>query len=128
LFVGAAAVRVVFASLAHGEKAVTVYITQEVRGRDLSDAAAFGALDILIPAKEQVALSAQPTVRRMLRKLSKFNDKDYLLLSGDPVCIGVACAIAAQNNRGRFKVLKWDRLEQRYYPVDVDLYHKPEVI
>jgi hypothetical protein len=111
----------------HGEKAVTVYITQEVRGRDLSDAAAFGDLDILVPAKDQVALSSQPTVRRMLRKLAKFNDDDYLLLSGDPVCIGVACALAAQSNRGRFKVLKWDRLEQKYYPVDVDLYHKPEV-
>jgi hypothetical protein len=102
---------------------VTVYITQEVRGRDLSDALEFGDLDILIPAKEQVALSAIPTLRRMERKLVKFTSDDYLLLSGDPVCIGIACALAALANNGRFKLLKWDRLEERYYPIEVDLYH-----
>ena len=102
---------------------MTVFITQEVRGRDLSDALAFGDLDILIPAKEQVALSAMPTLRRMERKLVRFTSNDYLMLSGDPVCIGIACALAAAANNGRFKVLKWDRLEERYYPIEVDLYH-----
>ncbi len=102
---------------------MTVYITQEVRGRDLSDALEFGDLDILIPAKDQVALSAIPTLRRMERKLVKFTSDDYLMLSGDPVCIGIACALAALANNGRFKLLKWDRLEERYYPIEVDLYH-----
>jgi hypothetical protein len=108
----------------HGEKAVTVYITQEVRGRDLTDALGFGDLDILVPAKEQIALSSGPLVKRMERKLSKFNDNDFLMLAGDPVCIGVACALAAVSNNGRFKVLKWDRLEQRYFPINVNLYQK----
>lgn len=102
---------------------MTVYITQEVRGRDLSDALEFGDLDILIPAKDQVSLSAIPTLRRMERKLVKFTSDDYLMLSGDPVCIGIACALAALANNGRFKLLKWDRLEERYYPIEVDLYH-----
>ena len=35
---------------------MTVYITQEVRGRDITDAVAFGDLQILVPAKEQVYL------------------------------------------------------------------------
>jgi hypothetical protein len=101
---------------------VTVYITQEVRGRDLSDALAFGDLDILVPFGDQVSLSAMPTLRRMERKLVKFTSEDYLMLSGDPVCIGIACALAAAANNGRFKVLKWDRLDQKYYPIEVDLY------
>ena len=103
---------------------MTVYITQEVRGRDLSDALSFGELDILIPAKDQIALSSAPTVRRMQRKLSKFNDKDYLVLSGDPACIGIACALAAAANQGKFKVLKWDRLDTMYYPIQVNLFGK----
>lgn len=106
---------------------MTVYITQEMRGRDLSDAVVFGELDILVPAKDQIALSAMPTVRRMERKLSKFTDNDYLILAGDPVCIGIACALAALNNNGKFKVLKWDRLENRYLPITVNLFHRPEV-
>ena len=101
---------------------MTVYITQEVRGRDLSDALAFGDLDILVPFGDQVSLSAMPTLRRMERKLVKFTSDDYLMLSGDPVCIGIACALAAAANNGRFKVLKWDRLDQKYYPIEVDLY------
>ena len=105
---------------------MTVYITQEVCGRDITDAVAFGDLQILVPAKEQVAFSTQPTVRRIGRGLRKFNDNDYILLSGDPVCIGIACAEAARVNNGRFKVLKWDRLENKYFPLEVDLYHRKE--
>ena len=105
---------------------MTVYISQEVRGRDITDAVAFGDLQILVPAKEQVAFSTQPTVRRIARGLRNFNDNDYILLSGDPVCIGIACAEAARVNNGKFKVLKWDRLEGKYFPLEVDLYHRKE--
>ena len=107
-----------------GEKSLTVYITQEVRGRDITDAATYGDLQILVPAKEQVAFSTQPTVRRITRGLQKFNDDDYLLVSGDPVAIGISCAVASANNRGKFKLLKWDRLEEKYYPLFVNLYQK----
>ena len=79
---------------------MTVFIVQEMRGRDITDAAEFGDLDILLPAKEQASLSTQPTVRRMIRKLSKFTDEDYLLLAGDPAGIAIAAALAAQNNMG----------------------------
>lgn len=103
---------------------MTVYITQEVRGRDLSDALSFGDLEVLIPAKDQIALSAAPTVRRMQRKLSRFNDSDFLVLSGDPACIGIACALAASANNGKFKVLKWDRLDGMYYPIQISLFGK----
>lgn len=105
---------------------MTVYISQEVRGRDITDAVAFGDLEILVPAMEQVSFSTQPTVRRVARGLRNFNDEDYILLSGDPAIIGIACAEAARVNNGRFKVLKWDRLESKYFPLQVDLYHRKE--
>ena len=100
---------------------MTVYITQEVKGRDFSDAQSFGDIEVLVPAMEQATLSTQPVVRRMWRKLVQFTDEDYLLLSGDPVAIATASALAAYNNRGRFKVLKWDRLTERYLPLQVDI-------
>ena len=99
---------------------MTVYITQEVRGRDLTDAISFGDLQILIPAKEQVAFSTQPTVRRIAKGLQKFDDNDFLLLSGDPVIIGISLAYASIVNRGKVRVLKWDRLEEKYYPLDIN--------
>ena len=103
---------------------MTVFITQEVRGRDLSDALGYGDLEILIPAKEQVSFSAISMIQQMESKLKTFKSDDYLMLSGDPVCIGISCAIAALSNNGKFKVLKWDRLENRYLPISIDLYQK----
>ena len=103
---------------------MTVFITQEVPGRDITNASEYGDLQILIPAKEQVALSSQPTVRRVKRLLRDFKISDYLLLSGDPVIIGISCAVAMSNNLGKMQILKWDRLEEQYYPLKVDIYDK----
>lgn len=100
---------------------MTVYLTQEVRNRDFSQALSYGDIVVLVPAMEQATVSTLPVVHRMLRKLVKFTDDDYLLLSGDPVAIATAAALAAHYNGGRFKVLKWDRLMERYLPLQVDL-------
>jgi hypothetical protein len=45
-----------------------------------------------------------------------------LLLAGDPVAIALSAAIAAKHNRGKFKMLKWDRLENKYIPLQADLF------
>jgi hypothetical protein len=45
---------------------------------------------------------------------------------GDPAIIGIACAIAAEINRGRIKLLKWDKENKTYYPIQVDIYQKTD--
>ena len=100
---------------------MTVYIVQEMRGRDLSDAVTFGDIEILVPASEQASYSTQPLIKQLTRKLSKFTDDDYLLLSGDPVIIALAASVASRQNMGRYKMLKWDRLENnKYYPLEAN--------
>ena len=71
---------------------MTVYIVQEMRGRDLSDAVTFGDIEVLVPVSEQASYSTQPLIKQLTRKLSKFTDDDYLLLSGDPVIIALAAS------------------------------------
>ena len=83
-----------------------VYVVQEVTGRNILSAEKFGKLELLLPEGSQLVLSVGPTVKRLTYRLRKFNDNDYLLLMGDPVAIGIACAVAATNNRGQFKCLK----------------------
>ena len=101
---------------------MTVYIVQEMRGRDVTDATNFGDLEILIPAEEQTAsFSTQPTIRKLNRMLANFNDDDYLLLTGDPAAIALAAAVAARQNGGRFKMLKWDRQSAQYFPLSANL-------
>ena len=104
-----------------------VFVVQEVSGRNILSAEKYGELELLLPNNSQIVLSSGPTVRRLNQKLKDFSDDDYLLLMGDPSAIGIACAIASSNNRGRFKCLKWDKREFRYYPVQINLYEKGQI-
>ena len=106
---------------------MTVFVVQEVKGRNILSAEKFGELELLLPEGNQIVFSAGPTVKRLRYKLRNFNDDDYLLLIGDPSAIGIACAIAATNNIGRFKCLKWDKREFKYYPVEVNLNERGEI-
>jgi hypothetical protein len=98
-----------------------VYVVQEAPGRNLLPAAEYGKVEVLLPPGN-VAYSSVPTVRRLRDKLKDFCDEDYLLLMGDPAAIAMAGAVASDNNRGRIKLLKWDRQEMKYYVVNVNLY------
>ena len=111
----------------HVEKDMTVYIVQELRGRNFADATSFGDCEILLPADLQTSYSTLPTIRKLTQKLAGFCDDDYLLLIGDPAAIGIACSIASDVNRGRYKCLKWDKIEATYYPIEIDLYNKGEI-
>ena len=66
---------------------MTVYITQEMRGRNLSDATSFGDLEILIPAEQQAGYSTDSIVDTITRKLQDYTGSDYILLAGDPAII-----------------------------------------
>ncbi len=106
---------------------MTVYVVQEVQGRNIASARQYGNFEVLLPSNTQIMLSASPSVRRMKSVLHDYKDGDYLLLMGDPAAIGVACSIAAFYNRGKYSILKWDRQEGLYYPVDIDLHQKGEL-
>ena len=58
---------------------MTVYVVQEVPGRNLVPAAKYGELELLLPAKTNLMLSTGPEVTRLRRKLSDFNadDRDW---------------------------------------------------
>ena len=63
-------------------------------------------------------------VLKLREGLKKFNEKDYLLLTGDPAIIGVACSIVSDMTNGKFNLLKWDKQERKYYSIEIDLYQK----
>lgn len=99
----------------------TVYIVQEMPNHDLAPAMKFGDMKVLLPSNTQIAFSTVPAVRTLRRRLRDYKDGDFLLLTGDPVAIGLASAIAAFYNSGRFTALKWDRRERMYIPVKIDI-------
>ena len=108
-----------------------VYVIQDVPGTregrpkiNIIGASEFGELKVLLPENAQIILSAGPLVFKLKKLLSNYTSQDYLLLTGDPAIIGVACSIVSDITTGKYKLLKWDKQERRYYPIEIDLYQK----
>ena len=98
-----------------------VYVVQEMPGHNITPAMRYGEIKVMLPSNTQIAFSTYPSIRRLRNALYNFKDGDYLLLTGDPVAIGIACSIASFNNGGRFTALKWDRREHLYIPIEIDV-------
>ena len=105
----------------------TVFLVQENPYINVLSAADYGDIVVLFESGQQIMFSQQPAIRKLKRKLKDFNDNDFLLMMGDPAAMGIACCIAAEMNRGKFNILKWDKKQQRYYPVSINLNEKGEI-
>ena len=98
-----------------------VYVIQEIAGtRDgrpkinILGAAEYGSFRFLLPELSQMIFSPGPLIFKLRKGLKDFNEKDYLLLTGDPAIIGVACSIVSDITNGKYKLLKWDKQERKY--------------
>ena len=108
-----------------------VYVIQDVPGTKIGapkiniiGATQFGQLKVLLPENSQIILSPSYVISTLRSKLKNYTSDDYLLLTGDPAIIGVACSIVSDTTNGKYNLLKWDKQERRYYPVEIDLYNK----
>ena len=111
----------------------TVYVIQDIPGTregrpkiNIIGASEFGSLKVLLPENAQIILSSGPVVFKLRQLLKNYTPKDYLLLTGDPAIIGVACSVVSDITNGKYKLLKWDKQERRYYPIEIDLYQKTD--
>ena len=111
------------------EKESIVYVLQELPGTSIGrpkyniiGAQKFGKLKVLLREDTQIIMSPGPIIFELRRLLKDYTSKDYLLLSGDPSVIGIACSIVSDINNGTFNLLKWDRQEQMYSPLEINLH------
>ena len=109
----------------------TVYVIQEIAGtRDgrpkinIMGAAEFGVFKFLLPELSQIIFSPGPLIFKLRKGLQNYRPKDFLLLTGDPAIIGVACSIVSDMTNGKYKLLKWDKQERKYYPIQINLDEK----
>lgn len=96
-----------------------VYVTCEPNGFNLTPAAEYGELVILLQHSQSL-LAPVPTVRKLKEKLKDFSEEDYLLPVGDPVLMCTVAQIASEKTRGKVKFLKWDRIQKKYLVIPVD--------
>ena len=111
-----------------------VYLLQELPGTrkgepkfNIMGVQKYGQIVTLLPEYSQIILSPGPLVFKLRKLLKDYKPEDYLLLTGDPAIIGVACSIVADITNGRYNLLKWDRQERTYYPIEINLYEKGNI-
>ena len=112
----------------------TVYVIQEVAGTksgapkiNIMGASRYGEFKFLLPEFSQMIFSPGPLIFKLRKGLRNYTSEDYLLLTGDPAIIGVACSIVSDITNGKYNVLKWDKQERKYYPIEINLYEKGEI-
>jgi len=111
-----------------------VYVIQEISGtRDgrpkinIIGAAKYGDFVFCLPEMAQIIFSPGPLIFKLREILKKYTPKDYLLLTGDPAIIGVACSIVSDITNGKYRLLKWDKQERKYYSIDINLHEKGDI-
>tara|TARA_X000001388_G_scaffold52935_1_gene38638 strand:- start:247 stop:615 length:369 start_codon:yes stop_codon:yes gene_type:complete len=114
-----------------------VYVIQEIPGSkagtpkiNIMGAAVYSTTNdfhFLLPEFSQMIFSPGPLIYKLRKGLKNYTSDDYLLLTGDPAIIGVACSIVSDITNGKYNVLKWDKQERKYYPIEINLYEKGEI-
>ena len=98
----------------------TVWVVQESGRFDLSPAQQFGDIKVILPPGD-TNFSYEFTSQKIEQALDAAKPGDYLLLTGDPVAIGITTVLMYTKDLGPLKFLKWLPRELRYLPVTVDL-------
>ena len=111
-----------------------VYVLQELPGTkagapkiNIMSASKYGKFKFLLPEFSQIIFSPGPLIFKLRSLLKDYNVDDYLLLTGDPAIIGVACSIVSDMTGGKYSLLKWDKQDRIYYPIKINLHEKGEV-
>ena len=111
-----------------------VYVIQEIPGTaegrpkiNIMGATEYGKFVFLLPELSQIIFSPGPLIFKLRKALKDFTTEDYLLLTGDPAIIGVACSIVSDMTNGKYNLLKWDKQERKYYSIAIDLYEKGKI-
>ena len=112
----------------------TVYVIQEIPGTksgnpkiNILGAAEYGVFKFLLPEFSQIIFSPGPLIYKLRQSLKNYKPNDYLLLTGDPAIIGVACSIVSDVTNGKYNLLKWDKQERKYYSITINLYEKGKI-
>ena len=116
------------------KKVPIVYVIQEIAGTkegrpkiNILGAAEYGDFKFLLPELSQMIFSPGPLIFKLRKSLKDYRSEDYLLLTGDPAIIGVACSIVSDMTNGKYNLLKWDKQERQYYPIEINLYEKGKI-
>ena len=82
----------------------------------------YGEIVICMPSG-RISLTPGPTIDRMKDVLRNFTDEDFVVPVGDMSAVFAAAMVICDINRGRCKLLKWDKNSRGYVKIQIDLNH-----
>lgn len=104
-----------------------VYALQDNEKYDFTKAEAFGEIvfcagsrDINTVYSIQRSPANQEVIHRMYKSLREFKTGDYLIISGNPILIGMAIEYLLAK-KGSVTLLKWDNYSGQYNPFLLDI-------
>jgi hypothetical protein len=122
-----------YEEIKHNYKPI-VYVLQELPGTkagtpkiNIMSASKYGEFKFLLPEFSQIIFSPGPLIFKLRSLLKDYITQDYLLLTGDPAIIGVACSIVSDMTNGKYSLLKWDKQDRIYYPIKINLHEKGKI-
>jgi hypothetical protein len=97
-----------------------VFVTQESNYLSFHDAERFGDIEFITNkeySKHKSSITNRETIAECKMRIEKFNpERDFLLLSGDPILMGFVFHLAFKK-AGYIKLLKWDKIASKYFEI-----------
>ena len=104
-----------------------VYALQDHEKYDFSMAETFGELIFCAGSRDintlysiQRSPANQEVIHRMYKSLKNFKEDDFLIISGNPILIGLAIEFLL-TKIGKVTILKWDSYSKQYNPFLLDM-------
>ena len=98
-----------------------VYLTKEDSNLDFSPALKYGEIEVLVSRDCPLHADTTGFVDAVRKRLQGITPDDYLLLSGDPVTIGIALTVSACYLNGSLNLLKYVKSRRMYVPIRVHI-------
>ena len=86
---------------------VTCYLVHEDSKRDYSAVEDFGKLKVIFSSIDK-SFDPHATIAHVRRTLAKFQQDDYIVLSGDPALCAI-CVTVVVEMYGYCNIMRWDR-------------------
>jgi hypothetical protein len=105
------------------QKEVDVNTGQLTNKFDFSPAKEYGDLEYILPSGAS-PFNIDPAITKLFDGLVDFSSEDYLLLTGNPVLLGLAVTVACSYTNGNVKLLQWSGAKRKYIPIKIqDLFN-----
>lgn len=100
---------------------VTIYATQDARHVNLTPALDHGDRIVAMTPSGDANFSPSDTVARLHDVFDNFQPgRDKVLMVGDPLVMMMVGAVYRDRFDEPLKVLKWDRMANRYIEIEID--------